>query len=181
MIQILSALVLLQSAPSDVDQEPDATPSTQASIPACADEAYSAFDFWVGEWEVYPAGSDQKAAESRIERVSSGCVIRESWLPLSGADGTSISLLNAKTNRWEQIWVGSDGNRVEFAGGPVDGKMILTGFWPGVAGPGQDALIRMTYTANEDGSVRQFGEASTDQGITWQTAFDLIYRPKTGE
>ena len=36
----------------------------------------------------------------------------------------------------------------------------------------------MTYTANEDGSVRQFGEASTDQGQTWQTSFDLTYRPK---
>jgi hypothetical protein len=34
----------------------------------------------------------------------------------------------------------------------------------------------MTYTANPDGSVRQFGEASTDHGLTWQPNFDFTYR-----
>ena len=32
----------------------------------------------------------------------------------------------------------------------------------GVLGPGKDALIRMTYSKNADGSVRQHGEQSTD-------------------
>jgi len=36
----------------------------------------------------------------------------------------------------------------------------------------------MSYTANEDGSVRQFGESSTDHGVSWQSAFDFTYRPK---
>lgn len=38
----------------------------------------------------------------------------------------------------------------------------------------------MTYTTNPDGSVRQHGESSTDHGVSWQSSFDLLYRPKKG-
>ena len=47
-----------------------------------------------------------------------------------------------------------------------------------LGGPGVHGLVRMTYTGNPDGSVRQYGEGSTDHGKTWQSSFDLIYRPK---
>ena len=65
-----------------------------------------------------------------------------------------------------------------FVGGLVDGKMVLSGLWKGVLGPGKDALIRMTYSKNADGSVRQHGEQSTDAGKTWSTNFDFTYHPK---
>jgi hypothetical protein len=55
---------------------------------------------------------------------------------------------------------------------------VLTGNWRNVNGPGQDALIRMTYSENADGSVRQHGEQSTDHGLTWTNSFDFIYRKK---
>lgn len=145
--------------------------------PACASPAHAGFDFWVGEWDVYPAGSDKAIARSRIERTASGCAIRESWLPLAGGGGTSITLLNHRTARWEQVWIGGDGKRVDFAGGIVGSAMVLTGYWDGVGPNGEDQLIRMTYTPNADGSVRQFGEASTDHGNSWQTSFDFTYRP----
>ena len=38
-------------------------------------------------------------------------------------------------------------------------------------------LVRMTYSKNSDGSVRQFGEQSTDKGQTWKPNFDFTYRP----
>lgn len=176
MIITLGAMVMaLQSAAP-------ATPPTPPP-PACASEAHGAFDFWVGEWEVYPNREGaEKAADSRIERISSGCVIRESWMPLRGGEGlvagTSMSFINHRSARWEQVWVGSDGKRVDFTGGIVDGAMVLTGYWDGTARDGGDVLTRMTYSLQEDGSVRQHGEGSTDHGKTWQTSFDLIYRPK---
>ncbi len=145
--------------------------------PPCAGEAYAAFDFWVGEWDVYPNGQDTQVARSRIERLYGGCAIRENWMPLRGTGGGSLSNFDPGTGRWHQTWVGSAPGRVEFDGGPVGGGMVLTGFWPGVGGPGKDGLIRMTYTRGEDGSVRQHGEASYDHGVTWQTSFDFIYRP----
>jgi hypothetical protein len=35
----------------------------------------------------------------------------------------------------------------------------------------------MSYSQNADGSVRQFGEQSTDGGKTWSPSFDFTYRP----
>ena len=165
---VLFALQAAASTPSPVPTPP----------PACSSEEHSAFDFWVGEWDVYPNSTDTKVAESRIERTSGGCVIRETWMPLRGGGGTSMSFINHRSGRWEQVWVGSDGKRVDFTGGMVDGRMVLTGYWDGVGPNGEDQLVRMTYSREEEGSVRQHGEASTDHGLSWQTSFDLIYRPK---
>ena len=147
----------------------------------CGTEHHAAFDFWVGEWSVAPNGTGQTGTYSTIERTSSGCVITEHWQPASGRNGNSISFFNPNTQRWEQIWVGSDGNRVDFAGGLVDGKMVLVGYWTGSGPNGEDVLTRMTYSTLQDGKVRQLGEGSTDHGISWQTSFDLIYTPKDTE
>jgi len=176
MTILYSLLLLLQASQTNPAAENSATPPPSTPPPVCVTEAHDVFDFWVGNWEVVLGGTERVVAKSTIERVSSGCVIREHWQPLSGQDGVSMSFLNSTTNRWEQLWVGSDGKRVEFAGGMHGGKMVLTGFWAGAGPNGSDALVRMTYTTLEDGSVRQFGEASTDQGISWQSSFDLIYR-----
>ena len=78
--------------------------------------------------------------------------------------------------RWHQTWQDSSNGRVEFDGGLVDGKMILIGYWRGVAGPGKDGWVRMIYTPNADGSVRQAGEQSMDGGKTWSPSFDFTYR-----
>jgi hypothetical protein len=144
--------------------------------PACTGEAYAAFDFWVGEWDVYPNGKDKLVAHSRIEKLYGGCAIRENWMPLSGTGGGSLSDYEPATGRWHQTWIGSAPGRVEFDGGPANGGMVLTGWWPGVGGPGKDGLVRMSYTRTADGSVRQFGEVSYDQGVSWETSFDFIYR-----
>lgn len=176
MFAIVYALALLQSVAAE---EPPPAPSPPSG---CTDEVHAAFDLWVGEWNVYPNQPDVQDAEmiatSRIERLSGGCSIREQWMPRRGPGGISLSAVNHNTGRWEQTWVGPDGKRVDFEGGVVDGKMVLTGYWDDIAGPGQDALIRMTYSRLGDGAVRQHGEASTDHGLSWQTNFDLIYRPR---
>jgi len=84
--------------------------------PACEGEAYSAFDFWVGEWDVYPAGGDKLVAHSRIEKLYGGCAIRENWMPLTGNGGGSLSDYEPTTGRWHQTWIGSAPGRVEFDG-----------------------------------------------------------------
>ncbi|MEM6475933.1 MAG: hypothetical protein AAF687_07185 [Pseudomonadota bacterium] len=173
MNSFAAAMLLLQSTAVQSDTLPPPSPP-----PPCMTEAHEAFDFWVGEWDVFPNGSDAKIAESRIERLFEGCAIREHWMPLQGPQGGSTSLVNHNTGRWQQMWIGGNGVRVDFEGGPVDGGMVLTGYWDNFGGPGKSALVRMTYTANEDGSVRQFGEASGDHGKSWQTSFDLLYRPR---
>lgn len=171
---VLIAALLLTAGPA-VAQAPPAAPAP-AAIP-CAGPEFRQFDFWVGRWDVYATGSDTLVAHSLIERLYGGCAIRENWMPLTGTGGGSLSNYVAAEGGWRQTWLDSSGARVEFTGGWTGAAMVITGSWPGAVTPGQDALVRMTYTAAADGSVRQFGEASTDGGMTWTTTFDFTYRP----
>ena len=142
---------------------PPATPANP-----CAAPEFEQFDFWVGYWDVYgPKG--QQVANSLIEKVY-GCGVRENWKPLQGAGGGSLSIYVPETKKWEQFWIDGSGTRAHFVGGFNGKAMVLEGKWGG-------PLTRMTYTPNSDGSVRQFGEQSTDEGKTWATSFDLLYRP----
>lgn len=171
MITIVASLLLAQTSTAQTAQ---ATPPP----PLCASEAHAAFDFWVGEWDVYPTAGGNKVAESSIRRLHNGCAVREQWMPLGGAGGSSLNSLDTATGRWNQVWIGSGGGTVHFEGGLVDGAMVLNGYWSNINGPGQHGLVRMTYTPGEDGSVRQFGQVSFDHGLTWQVSFDFTYRAK---
>jgi hypothetical protein len=145
--------------------------------PACTGPEHRQFDFWAGYWDVYPTGKTTLVAHSLIEKLYGGCAIRENWMPLKASGGGSLNNYVTGDKRWHQTWVDSSNARVDFVGGMTGGKMVLMGNWTGVIGPGQDALIRMSYTPNADGSVRQFGEQSTDHGLTWQPSFDFTYKP----
>jgi hypothetical protein len=169
MLTIAAALLIAQASVAA------AVPPPQP--PPCAGADFGAFDFWVGEWDVYPNGKDTLVAHSRIEKLYGGCAIRENWMPLKGAGGGSLSDFEPATGHWYQTWIGAAPGRVEFDGGPEDGKMVLTGFWKGSGPKGEDGLTRMTYSKEAAGAVRQFGQFSADQGKTWQTTFDFIYRP----
>lgn len=171
---ILAAALALVASPAVA-----LTPPAEIPPPPCGTQEYRQFDFWVGRWDVYPTGRDKLVAHSLIERVYNGCAVRENWMPLGGGDGGSLNNYVAGEG-WRQTWLDSTGARVEFKGG-WDGKaMVLTGLWAGVLGPGKDALVRMTYTKDALGWVRQFGETSQDGGKTWATSFDLTYRPAGG-
>ena len=175
MLTIITAIALAQASAAQTPAPATPPPAP----PGCTGEGYDGFDFWLGEWDVYPnTEGAAKVANSKIERKFNGCAVVENWMPLASPGGTSLNHYDAHTKRWYQKWVGSSPGAVEFDGGVVDGKMVLVGYWPNALGPGQDAKTRMTYTTNEDGSVRQHGESSTDHGVSWQTSFDFIYRPK---
>ena len=165
--------LLFLAAQSAVPASPPPPP------PACTASEHRQFDFWVGEWTVTPTGKTNVVASSLIEKLYGGCAIRENWMPLKGSAGGSLN--NYYDGRWRQTWVDASNSRVDFTGGLVDGKMVLTGDWKGVLGPGKDALIRMTYSKNADGSVRQHGEQSTDGGKSWSTNFDFTYHPKAAQ
>lgn len=169
MLSLVALLVSAQGAPPPPSAQPPSQPA------ACADEAFAQFDFWVGEWEVFANGSETMVARSSIERLYNGCAIRENWMPLQGQPGGSLNSFDPVTGRWHQKWVGGRG-RVDFEGGEVDGTMVLNGYWPDVAGPGRTGIVRMRFSQQEDGSVRQLGEVSLDHGLTWSPSFDLIYR-----
>ena len=153
--------LILASAPA-VTQQAAPPPA------ACAAAEYHQFDFWVGRWDVFPTGADKLVAHSLIEPVY-GCGIRENWMPIGKAGGGSLSIYVPSEKHWEQFWIDSSGTRAFFTGGWNGTAMVITGKW---AGP----LVRMSYSKNADGSVRQHGEQSTDDGKTWTPSFDFTYR-----
>lgn len=173
MLAIAAALLVAQAASAQQRTTPP---------PPCASEGHAQFDFFVGEWDVYRNGTDQLVAHSKWERLYNGCGVRENWMPLRGGGGGSLNSYDPATGRWHQTWVGSGGGgHIDFVGGLTEGGMVLTGWWPGSGPGGADGLTRMTYSEAGEGSVRQHGEFSPDQGVTWVTTFDLLYRPHREE
>jgi hypothetical protein len=168
MLEIASALLIAQAAAAQAPPPP----------PPCSDAAHAQFDFFVGDWDVYPAGSQTMIAHSKWERLYNGCAVRENWMPLRGPAGGSLNSYEPSTGRWHQTWIGGGGGgHADFDGGLAGGKIVLTGWWTKSGPKGEDGLTRMTFSRVEDGAVRQFGEFSGDHGVTWTPSFDLIYRP----
>src|SRR2546423_442652 len=88
-LAFLVLLIVLSSA-----SETSRAQASNGSMPQslCAAPENRQFDFWVGEWDVYPKKSPEKmVAQSHIEKLYSGCAIRENWMPLvAGGDGGSL-------------------------------------------------------------------------------------------
>jgi hypothetical protein len=147
---------------------PVAAVQTPGAAAACTAREYHQLDFWAGRWDVYnPKGV--MVAHSLIEPVY-GCGIRENWMPLGKPGGGSLSIYVPGEKRWEQFWIDSSGSRAFFTGGWNGKAMVISGKWGG-------PMVRMSYSKNGDGSVRQFGEQSADEGKTWSPSFDFTYRP----
>ena len=174
-LSILATAAISISAASGAQSPP---PAKGPPIGCDTPESHQ-FDFWVGKWEVHPNGADTIIAHSLIEKKYTGCAIRENWMPLGkevNGGGGSLSLYDAMRKHWRQAWVDSTGTRVDLDGGFSNGVMSITGLWSNFAGPGKDALVRMNYEKQPDGQVRQWAEASSDEGKTWKPAFDFLYR-----
>ena len=145
--------------------------------PACTTADHRALDFWVGRWDVYPTGKDKLVAHSLIESLYGGCAIRENWMPLKSAGGGSLSAWDPSAKEWRQTWIDSSGETVMFEGGMDGAAMVMTAASTSAGGSGKPGRIRMTYTAEPGGAVRQRGEASLDGGKTWQPSYDFTYKP----
>ena len=174
---LAAALIALPAIAAAQIQPPiDRRPAQRALPPGpCDDPEYRQFDFWVGRWRVTPTGQPRQVATSFIEKLYGGCAIRENWMPVGQAGGGSLSIYVRSEHAWRQTWVDSSGARAEFKGGWNGQAMVLTGPWP--LPDGRARIVRMTYTPSSDGSVRQAGEASFDDGRTWKPTFDFTYRP----
>ncbi len=128
------------------------------------------FDFWVGDWEIGPS------AHSKIEKVSDGLAILESWTGGDGKHGSSLNTYNLVSKKWQQFWVGTGTPVLELSGGLVDGKMVMSG--ERLTRAGIKVIDRITWTPNADGTVHQLWEFSKDGGATWATIFQNTYTRK---
>ena len=146
---------------------------SERAYPCLYDDAFRAFDFWLGEWDVHVA-SGQYAGRNSIRSEESGCVITEHWVSASGSTGSSINYLDKRSGEWVQVWNAEGGSQIDIRGGMTDEGMRLSGQIHYV-GSGTTADFRGLWTPLEDGRVRQFFEQSNDGGATWQPWFEGFY------
>ncbi len=150
-----------------------------AAYPCEHDEAFSAFDFWVGEWAVHGAGGAY-AGSNVIERAERGCVLIENWSSASGGSGMSINYLDKANGEWVQVWNGASGSQINIRGGMTEEGMLLIGTIHYVS---NDSTLpfRGLWTPLPDGRVRQFFEQSADDGASWTSWFEGFYTRKSVE
>lgn len=148
----------------------------QPAAAACSGPEYRAFDFWLGQWDVYAAGG-KLAGTNTITSEHGGCVLHEHYATERGYSGESLNIYDASRHAWHQSWVDSSGLLLVLEGGLRDGRMVLAGVTVGA--DGKKTRQRITWTPNPDGSVRQLWEATDAKG-KWTVAFDGQYRRRTG-
>ncbi|KCZ94529.1 hypothetical protein [Hyphomonas johnsonii] len=169
---LVPILVIMASGSAAAQQE------APAPVP-CSGEAYHAFDFWVGTWDVYD-GSGNKVGENTILPEEGGCVLVERWTSTSGTTGQSYNFLEPDSGKWRQVWV-SKGSVIDYAGGlSPEGSMKLEGRILYHAS-GQSAPFTGEWTPNEDGSVTQHFEQYNAATDTWDPWFTGKYVRKAPE
>lgn len=143
------------------------------AYPCLSAENYRHFDFWIGEWDVYANG--RKVGENFITRAKGGCAIHENYITQRNYAGQSINYYDPIDKLWHQHWVGSSGDVYNYL--ETDRGEGMLQFESKFMNPGgQITLSRLTFTLNDDGTVRQLFESSSDEGKTWTPAFDGLYK-----
>jgi hypothetical protein len=143
---------------------------------ACCSEQHNAFNFWLGEWEVYD--NDGKiVGKNHILKEQGGCIISENWTSSNGQfSGSSTNFFNAQTQQWDQLWIDNAGSHLYLSGDRKGNQMILAS--KEIPRDNEPPYInRITWTLNKDGTVRQLWEILSE-GEVINIAFDGLYRKK---
>lgn len=133
------------------------------------------FDFWLGEWDVYARGG--KVGENSITMALGGCAIHENYVTPGNYAGQSINYYDPIDKKWHQHWVGSGGDVYNYLETKRE-EGLLQFESKFMNAQGVISLSRLTFTLNDDGTVRQLFEGSTDDGKTWSPQFDGLYKKK---
>ncbi|WP_411031370.1 hypothetical protein [Spongiimicrobium sp. 3-5] len=141
---------------------------------ACCTDNHREFDFWVGTWEV-TAPDGTLAGKNTIEIIQDGCVLKENWTSATGkSTGVSTNFFNSQTEQWEQLWLDNSGSYLKLQGSRAGNQMMLSSE-TFTHTDGKQYTNRITWTANEDGTVRQMWEV-LQEGEVVSVAFDGLYK-----
>jgi hypothetical protein len=143
--------------------------------PKCSAPQSRQLDFWIGEWNVTDQTDGQHAGQSHVEKLYGGCVLRENWSS-NGFRGGSLNTWWKGDGRWHQTWMDQAGAFRHFIGGLVGEKLVLVAEEPDPRRKGATQKVRLTFSSNPDGTVRQYSDLSFDGGKTWKLRYDYLYR-----
>lgn len=151
----------------------------------CSRPEYRQFDFWLGQWEAFNTNG-QKAGDSKITLLLDSCVILEEWTSAVvnrgiRFAGKSFNTYNAGTKQWQQTWVDNAGGSNEYLIGKFENNKIIYSSSLFPFSKDTMAIRKMTFTNISPVKLRQHGEISKDNGISWTTEYDFEYRRKKEE
>lgn len=164
----LAAIAVFVAAGAASAEEPKAPPP-----PACTDEAFRAFDFWLGDWQVANAQSGERVGENLIAPIHDGCAIRENWSGSDGVKGESLTYYDPLDGKWRQRWVSSGygGYALELEGVAEEaGRMTLSGSVH-YYGPKKSRDMRITWRATGDDRLTQTFEIRDPESGEWKSWF----------
>ena len=141
---------------------------------ACAAPPYHAFDFWIGDWDVFEVGNPMRVAHARIDSILKECVLREDYRANDGHEGQSFTIYDSTREVWHQTWVTSQGVLLEIEGKSENGQIVLSGENQ------KGEMVRGTWKP-VSGGVQEVAVKSGDGGRTWQPWFDLGFRSHEAE
>lgn len=167
---------VVQSAPEFESIRDDARfVAVVEALKPCNSKEHRAFDFWVGDWDVTPAGSDSATASNIISVRQGGCVVLEEYTA-GQFTGMSLNFYDEISQRWHQTWMSNTGGAVYLEGGiNTNGSMEMTDEnlpVSKIAG----RVNKTVWTPNPNGTVRQVWSSSDDGGETWAVVFDGLYK-----
>ncbi len=142
----------------------------------CCKEEYQQFHFWLGDWEATANGNP--AGTNHIVLLQDGCIMQENWTSASaGYSGSSYNYYDPQDGQWHQTWVDNQGQSLRLSG-KLEGLNMVLRSGEMKNREGKPVFHRITWTPNDDGTVRQHWESSSDGETEWQTLFDGLYQKK---
>jgi hypothetical protein len=145
---------------------------SHAAFASCEGSQHRAFDFWLGKWQVSSPTSKQPS-HNTITKINNGCGLLEEYTTATGYQGKSLNIFDVQTKQWHQTWIDNSGYLLMLSGGIEDNAMVMTG--KTINKSGKTILNKITWTPLKNGDVRQHWQTSTNQGKSWQTAFNGLY------
>jgi hypothetical protein len=154
----------------------------QTTAPAtCDTPQHHQLDFWVGNWQVFDAATNQLVAFERVEKHSEGCIVQENLTFLTDMyrrPGVKYRLAGIGVNRfdgenWLQMWADNQWGAIFLRGAPdADGNMVFV-----TVIPSRKRDVKLVYENRHDGTVRILQYIAPAGSGKWVKYGDLIYRP----
>jgi hypothetical protein len=176
--RMLGAIVgVCLSLPLSADPAP-ATSSKAAGT--CDTPQHHQFDFWVGDWQVFEAKSNQLVAYDRVEKLAHGCIVQQNLTMITDlyrGPGVPWRMSGIGVNRfdgegWLELWADDTWGAIALRGMPdASAAMVLT-----TVVPSRNRDLKLVWEKKPDGSVRQLQYVAPAGSGKWQLFGDLIYR-----
>jgi hypothetical protein len=184
---VASAVVLLSASAVALDspgpaRSAETVAQEQTTAPAtCDTPQHHQLDFWVGDWQVFNAETNQLVAFDRVEKHSEGCIIQENLTFLTDMyrrPGVTYRLAGIGVNRfdgenWLQMWADNQWGAIFLRGTPnADGNMVFVSVIPS-----RNRDVKLVYEKHPDGTVRILQYVAPAGTGKWVRYGDLINRP----